>query len=147
MVLRDGGHVQHFRFNGTIQQIAERMEGKFHRAQEAHGKEYFVGHGYRVFPRHIGIQGINRWADFAVARYRRVILVECMPDNFVDSTIERKSGLAKVCELWYIVEREGMERLRTLGCKCKVMPCDDSEEWRDLNTKFWVCRPAEVKAL
>jgi hypothetical protein len=145
--LRDGSHVRHSRFDGTVQQNAKRMEGVFHGAQDFYGKEYFAARGYRIFPRHIGVKGVNRWADFAVARYRRVILVECMPDNFVDSTIERKSELAKVCKLWYIAERDGMKKLRKLGYKCMVLPCDDSVEWRGMHTKFWICRPAGAKHL
>lgn len=147
--LRDGSRVQYVsRFHrGTIQQVARNSEGVFHQAQERYGIMHFASLGYRIFPKHVAIDGVNGWADFAVSKYRRVILVECMSDWFVDSTIERKAELAEACELWFIAEPGGMQELRKVGYRCVGMPCALSAEWRDLNTTFWICRPHGAKGL
>src|SRR5258708_40075587 len=83
--LRDGSRVQYVSYDigGTIQQAGKNSAGVFHQAQERYGIQFFTSHGYKIFPRHIGIHETNGWADFAVARYRRVILVECMTDWWV----------------------------------------------------------------
>jgi hypothetical protein len=149
LLLRDGSRVQYVSYliGGSIQQAGKRSAGVFHEAQERYGIEHFASRGYRIFPRHIAVDGVKGWADFAAARYRRVILVECMTDWWVDSTIKRKAELASACELWFIAEPGGMDELRKLGYICEVMPCADSEAWRDLKTTFWICRPDGARNL
>jgi hypothetical protein len=145
--LRDGSHIQYvsYHIDGTIHQAGKRSAGVFHQAQERYGIQFFTSFGYKIFPRHIGIRKTDGWADFAVARYSRVILVECMTDWWVHSTIHRKSSLATACELWFIAQSGGVKELRAHGYNCKIMPCPDCPEWRDLKTTFWICKPKDAK--
>jgi hypothetical protein len=144
--LRDGSHVRHSSGRGTIDRVAKRMEGVFHDAEVKYGKDYFGSNGYRVFPWHIGLEGLMRWADFAIARYRRVILVECLTD-WRDDALERKEILIPICELWFITESFFKNKLRRRGYKCEILPCPDTDEFRSLNAKFWICRPEKSKKL
>jgi len=146
--LRDGSRVQYVSYihSGTIDQVGKRNSGVFHKAQERYGIKHFASHGYQIFPWHIGLHGVNGWADFAVARYRRVILVECMTDGW-ENSLQRKAELALACELWFIVEPSYMKKLRTRGYKCALLPCPDTFEFRDLNTTFWICRPKQSRRL
>jgi hypothetical protein len=143
---RDGSHIRHLLYDCTIQQQAKRLEGVFHKAQVVRSVRYFASRGYSIFPGHIAVEGVNRWADFAVARYRRVVLVECMTDWFFRRTIDRKAALAGACELWFVAESNGMKRLRQLGYKCKVMPFSNSDSG-DMKAKFWLCRPEGARDL
>jgi len=148
--LRDGSRVQYAYMYppGTIDQVGKRNSGMFHEAQERYGIKHFASYGYKIFPRHIGVHGVKGWADFAVARYGRVILVECMTEwrRFKDS-LQRKAELALACELWFIVEPSYVKPLRTRGYKCTRLPCPDTREFRDLNTTFWICRPKQSRSL
>lgn len=89
---RDGSRVQYVSYliGGSIQAAGTRSAGVFHNVQERYGIEHFASCGYRIFPRHVGIDGVKGWADFAAARYRRVILIEYMTDWWVDSTASRR---------------------------------------------------------
>jgi hypothetical protein len=146
--LRDGSHVKYVSYvlGGTIHSVGKRFSGVFHEAQERYAIEHFASLGYRIFPRHIGIDGVKGWADFAAARYRRVILVECLTDWW-NGSFERKADLAKACELWFITEPGYMKEFRRRGYKCRVLPCPDTEQFRDLKTKFWICRPSRSREL
>lgn len=144
LALRDGSHVQHLLRDGTIDQVGKRLSGEFHKAQERYGIKHFVKHGYKIFPHEIGLHGVRGWADFAVARYRRVILVECLTDSW-DNSLARKAELADSCELWFIVESGYMKKLRARGYKRAVL-CRPPE-FRNLKTAFWICRPKHSKHL
>jgi hypothetical protein len=127
--------------------VGKKSEGVFCKAQRRYGIEHFAASGYKIFPAHVGIHGVKGWPDFAVARYRRVILVECMSDWWVDETLQKKSEVADACELWFIAEPGGKKELRKRGYVCEVLPCPDNDEFRDLNTTFWLCRPRGRKPL
>jgi hypothetical protein len=146
--LRDGSRTQYVSYviGGTIDQAGKKSSGKYHKAQETYGIEYFISCGYRVFPKHIGLSEVAGWADFAVARGRRVILVECLTDWWSGS-LERKAELIVACELWFITEGGYMSELRKRGYKCKLLPCPKTPDFLDLNSQFWICRPRTAKDL
>ena len=86
------------------------------------------------------------WADFAAARYRRVILVECMTD-WQFNTYQRKAELAQVAELWFVAEPESAEELKEIGYSARRLPSPKTAEFRDLKTSAWLCRPINAKLL
>jgi hypothetical protein len=144
--LRHGSRVQFWHSlygTGTIDQVGKRNSGMFHEAQERCGIKHFASYGYKIFPWHVGIHGVKGWADFAVARYRRVILVECLTDGW-ENSLQRKADLARACELWFIVEPGYMKILRARRYKRARLPGPDA---RDLNTTFWLCRPKQSRGL
>jgi len=130
-----------YTIGGTIDGAGKKVARALHKAQERYSIRHFSSLGYRVFPRHIGLHHVKGWADFAITRYHRVVLVECMSDWFLDQTITRKAELAAASELWFITEPGGMEEIQSRGYHCEVLPCPDDEEFRDLKTTFWICRP------
>lgn len=147
---RDGARVTYVSYTlggESIHRVGQRVSGAFHQAQEKYGIRFFARQGCGIFARHIGVAGANGWADFAVARGRRVILVECVTDWFPDTTIPRKMALAQATELWFITESWGMKYLRRQGYRIRRLPCPNNAEFRGLNSTFWLCRPASARPL
>ncbi len=143
---RDGSHTQYVSYylSGTIEQVDRAHSGVFAIAQKEYGKEYFARLGYKIFPFQIGVHGIGAWADFAATRHRRVILVECLSDWFVDESLERKLELARHAELWFITQPGGMRELKKRGYLTSLFRCP---EYTETNLRFWLCRPKGSKAV
>lgn len=141
----------------TVQQADDDSGGEVHKLQQALGQAYFANRGYRIFPFQIGVRGVHAMADFAVVRYRRVILVECLVDPLPQSSwvklmqailtpppsmealaqqkIGHKRQIGEAVELWFIVEALGRSILKAMGYRCQIL-----SNQRRLNTRFWICR-------
>ena len=107
-------------------------------------------------------------ADFAAAKYKEIILVECLADfqpnsRYVnlpcqilspkrsfeeqanDSMIQRindKMQMASSVKLWFIAEQKHKQILEKRGYGCRKFPENYAEESSRLNTEFWICFPS-----
>ena len=153
----------------TVQKGDEDCSGCVHKAQQQIGQKYFVDKGYRLFPHQIGVKSVMAMADFAAARFRNVILVECLADfqpdsSFVNSLcrifsprpsfeeqtnhlmrerIKTKIQLARFVELWFVVQPKYKQILENTDYQCQEVPNRYLIEFQELNTTFWICRPAK----
>lgn len=107
-------------------------------------------------------------ADFAAARFSRVILVECLVDlredgaytqllrsalapppslaTLMSCKIDHKLALAKVAELWFVVEEIGRTILKQKGYVGSRLPKPRTPNFRELVTGFWLYRPSIVSS-
>ncbi len=118
----------------------ERPHGRIHDKLEASAKSFFSRRKFSIFPHHTSVGDHFACADFAAARFRRVILVECLvgwSDRNLGATIEGKMSLRAECELWFAVGPDGKDYLKCFGYKARQIPSGD--------LSFWICWPPGAK--
>jgi hypothetical protein len=147
----------------TVQRGDETSSGPIHREQQRSGQFYFRRAGFKLFPFQVGVKNVMAMADFAAARFRKVILVECLTDlqsesqwvslmqailhppptvvDLLAQKIKNKLQMAQCAELWFIVETDGKQILTDLGYVCRRLP-HRAANVEPFKTQFWLCRPS-----
>jgi len=94
-----------------------------HNLMKQEGTRYFAKLRYSIFPRNVGVYGwsqIYRFADFAAAKGRSAIFVECLTQwQATEASIGRKLELSRIAPVWFIVTRTSLRLFESIGYSAK----------------------------
>ncbi len=170
IIFKDGRRTELGYDSRTVQKADKENSGSIHIAQQKIGQQYFIEQGYRLFPHQVGVKGVKAMADFAAARYKKVVLVECLADfppdsgyvddlckillpppsfeqlanHLMNQKVQAKRQMAsKNVELWFVVESGCKKILEKMDYHSRKLPNRYTKEFRELKTTFWICRPTK----
>lgn len=133
----------------TTVRRAERTREKhypLHRRLRLAAIRYFLDEGWDVVPHGVGVWGANgALADLAIAKGRRIVLVECLTPSWVTyQNAARKRRLEQFFPLWFFIEHPVVscdvhykQRVERMASRSRVF------SWRQQSslTRSW-CGPA-----
>jgi hypothetical protein len=92
----------------TVRKAERLTERRYrtHRQLRLAAQKYFLRQGWDVVPHGVGVWGAKKAiSDMAIAKGRRIVLVECTTQGSVYFTItQRKRRLERFFPLWFVIE-------------------------------------------
>ena len=103
----------------SVDQSEEKSGSHLHKEMIRTARGYFQRLGWTSTDTHIGLngyEGIYRFADFAMERQGKVVLVECLTHwQGTKETIRKKLELARFAPLWFVAQPRSRRTLKTSG--------------------------------
>ena len=114
-----------------------------HRDLSTVARSYFAKAGWQFTDTHIGINGhedVYAFADFAMERRGRIVLVECLTHwTGTKKVIEKKLKLNRFAPIWFVAQPRSSRTLRARGYNfVPLPPLDKSAHGR--NHRAYVAR-------
>lgn len=115
----------------TVRDAERKMEARYplHRRLRRASIRHFLDTGWDVMPYGVGVWGVKKaMADLAIAKGKRIILVECLTPGWVYRwNVARKKRLQKFFPLWFVIEDPAIgsdtsykQRVERLALKSRV---------------------------